>query len=47
MAEHWLPDQDVALAQMLAIQADEPGFAALANVHQGVRPPCARGLIAA
>lgn len=39
MREHWLPDQDVALAQLLALTSDEPAFVALANVHRGIRPP--------
>lgn len=38
MAEGWLPDQDVAVAQMLALITDEPGFVRLANVHAGRRP---------
>lgn len=39
MAEHWLPNQDVQLAQKLALEFDEPGFTAIANVHWGIRPP--------
>jgi hypothetical protein len=39
MREEWLPDQDVALAQMLALATDEPLFTAIANVHWGIRPP--------
>jgi hypothetical protein len=38
MNEHWLPDQDVALAQMLALTTDEAAFVRLANVHRGRRP---------
>jgi hypothetical protein len=34
----YLPDPDVALAQMLALLTDEPGFIRLANVHRGERP---------
>lgn len=34
----FLPDQDVALAQMLALTSDEPGFLAVANVHWGRVP---------
>lgn len=41
MNEQWLPDPDVALAQMLALMTDEPNFCGIANVHWGVRPPCA------
>lgn len=41
MAEQWIPDQDVALAQMLALMTDEPRFTAIANVHWGLRPPTA------
>lgn len=38
MNEHWLPDQDVAVAQMLALTTDEAAFVRLANVHRGRRP---------
>lgn len=38
MREGWLPDQDVALAQLLALTTDEPAFVARANVHWGRRP---------
>jgi hypothetical protein len=34
----YLPDPDVALAQMLALRTDEPGFIEMANVHRGNRP---------
>lgn len=36
--EGFLPDPDVALAQMLALTTDEPRFVATANVHRGRRP---------
>lgn len=42
MAQEWIPDQDVALAQMLALMTDEPRFTAIANVHWGLRPPSAQ-----
>jgi hypothetical protein len=38
MSEHWLPDADVALAQMLALMTDEPNFVRIANVHRGRAP---------
>lgn len=38
MNEHWLPDQDVALSQLLALTTDETAFVRLANVHRGRRP---------
>jgi hypothetical protein len=38
MNEHWLPEQDVAVAQLLALTADEAAFVRLANVHRGRRP---------
>lgn len=38
MREGWMPDQDVALAQMLALRTDEAGFIGMANVHAGRRP---------
>jgi hypothetical protein len=34
-----LPIPDVMLGQMLALQTDEPGFLALANLMSGCRPP--------
>lgn len=33
-----LPDPDIALAQLLALKTDEPGFIRIANVHVGERP---------
>jgi hypothetical protein len=41
MAEGWMPDQDVAVAQLLALMTDEPAFVRTANVHAGRRPPVA------
>lgn len=41
MAEHWLPQQDVAVSQLLALTTDEPSFVRVANVHRGRRPPVA------
>lgn len=38
MSEHWLPDQDVALAQMLALMTNERNFVRIANVHRGRAP---------
>lgn len=38
MREGWIPDQDVALAQLLALSTDEAAFVAKANVHAGTRP---------
>lgn len=39
MENGWMPDQDVALAQLLALTTDEVAFVAVANVHAGRRPP--------
>jgi hypothetical protein len=39
MDEDWLPDGDVALAQLLALTTDERAFLNVANVHAGRRPP--------
>lgn len=39
MSEQWLPNQDVALVQKIALETDEPLFTAIANVHWGIRPP--------
>jgi hypothetical protein len=39
MAESWLPEQDVALSQMLALTTDERAWLRVANVHRGSRPP--------
>lgn len=39
MEHGWMPDQDVALAQLLALTTDEVAFVAVANVHHGRRPP--------
>lgn len=39
MAQGWMPEQDVAAAQVLALITDEPGFVRVANVHWGRRPP--------
>lgn len=39
MREQWLPNQDVALVQKIALETDEPLFTAIANVHWGIRPP--------
>ena len=36
-----LPDSDVALAQLLHLRTDEPGFCRVANVHWGRRPDVA------
>ena len=39
MRDGWMPDQDVAVSQLLALTTDEPAFVAVANVHRGSRPP--------
>lgn len=39
MRESWLPVQDVAVAQLLALTTDEKAFVRVANVHEGRRPP--------
>lgn len=41
----YLPDADAWIAQALALETDEDAFLAVANLHQGTRPPV--GLIAA
>lgn len=38
MRERWMPDQDIALGQLLALRHDEAAFIRLANVHAGRRP---------
>jgi hypothetical protein len=38
MADGWMPDQGVAVAQLLALTTDEAGFVRMANVHAGRRP---------
>ena len=42
MHEHWLPQADVMLAQMLALTTDEREFVQLANVQTGIRPQIPR-----
>lgn len=45
MSEQWLPDQDVALAQMLALMTDERNFVRIANVHRGRAPEFAGAVL--
>jgi hypothetical protein len=45
MSEQWLPDQDVALAQMLALMTDEQNFVRIANVHRGRAPEFAGAVL--
>jgi hypothetical protein len=45
MREHWLPDEDVALAQMLALMTDERNFVRIANVHRGRAPEFAGAVL--
>jgi hypothetical protein len=40
-ANGYLPDQDLALGQLLDLTSDEPGFCRTANVHGGRRPEVA------
>lgn len=42
MVDGWLPNADIALAQMLALQTNEAEFVRKANVHAGERPPIPR-----
>jgi hypothetical protein len=42
MERDWLPVQDVAVAQLLALTTDEMSFVRVANVHWGQRPPTRR-----
>jgi hypothetical protein len=45
MREQWLPDSDVALAQMLALMTDERNFVQIANVHRGRAPEFAGAVL--
>jgi hypothetical protein len=45
MRENWLPDEDVALAQMLALMTDERNFVRIANVHRGRAPEFAGAVL--